>query len=137
MAIKGKSWRSLDLTHNQGIIINSNASNTSNTVLNSLTPRNYFKNRRSSSEPVHEQIITSNNNIVVVVNNEDAIKNNDLIDCLQTITTIEVRNIKNKYYLSLIIICFNFLPQVFETFSFDLFEFHPNTLFTFHFTFLH
>lgn len=108
MAIKGKSWRSLDLTHNQGNIINSNASNT---VLNSLTPRNYFKNRRSSSEPVHEQIITSNNNIVVVVNNEDAIKNNDLIDCLQTITTIEVRNIKNKYYLIFNIICFNFFSS--------------------------
>lgn len=111
--IKGKTWRSLDLSQSQGqsylqaltynnqVNIASNATISSNVTANTspLLPqtqtyqRNHdFKNRRSSSEPNEQKLITTN---PPTTNNpcDDGIKNtDDFIECLQNMTTIKVRN---------------------------------------------
>lgn len=130
-AIRGKSWRSLDLSHNpnqasasSSSTLNSN-SNALLTVTNlpsgvaTLTSshRNHydFKNRRSSSEPVHEQTQLSshsptptpspnaNNSKSGKDDSEDDViahKNDDYIECLQKISNIKVSEPNQKLLLA-------------------------------------
>ena len=102
-AIKGKSWRSLDLSHNP-IITSTNCNNQSQIISQFIVyqNRNDFKNNRSSSEPVTEQSILPNYKLMTIASssNHSHSHNNTIddaqFDCLQNIPTIKVRIIEKS-----------------------------------------
>lgn len=100
-------------------------------VSNQRTSHYDFKNRRSSSEPVHDQALlqqmqlasidqTSPNKIQSskdeAIDDEVLAKNDGYIDCLQKISNIKVSQQINSYFL------FSLLLQLLRFSSFPLFQ---------------